>query len=318
MIECYKTGAEGTVKIERPEEGCWVNVVAPTDEERAFLVEELGIVKEFVAAALDDEERPRVDYDDDENQTLIIIDCPFIEAEADTKSRDIVQYDTHPLSFLFLPEMDMLVTVTALVNETIELYSGPRLGRINTNQRTRVFLLMLNNISLRYQVCLRSINRQFTASERELRAAMRNEELMQMLGFQNSLIYFSVSLKADEAVLTRIHKGRVIRMYEEDSELLDDVSIEFRQAIEMCTIYTEILEVTMDTFSSVINNNVNVVIRRLTVIMLLMAVPTIVFSFYGMNIDGLPGVESVWTPITIAIFACVITGFAVGSARRLR
>lgn len=318
MIECYKTGPEGTLKIERPEAGCWVNVVAPSIEEREWLKDELGVQPEFVAAALDDEERSHVDYDDDSNQTLVIVDCPFVEAKADTKSEEIVQYDTHPLSFLFLPEDDILVTVTMLVNETVEAFVSQRLQRINTNQRARLFLLMMLHISQRYQVYLRNINRQFTRSERELRAAMRNEELMQMLGFQNSLVYFSVSLKADEAMLTRINMGRVIRMYEEDTDLLEDVSTEFRQAIEMCTIYTDILEVTMDTFSSVINNNVNQVMRRLTVITLVMAIPTIIFSFYGMNIEGLPGVFSWWVPVIVAAVACIVAGITMWRIRSLR
>lgn len=318
MIECFKTCGQETVRVEAPEEGCWVNVVAPSEQERAWLCDELGILEEFVKAALDDEERPRVDFDEDANQRLIIVDCPFVEAEADTKSAGIVQYDTHPLSFLFLPEADMLVTVSALVNETVQLYTGQRLQRVNTNQRTRLFLLMLLNISYRYQLALRSINRQFTASERTLRESMRNEELMQMLGFQNSLIYFSVSLKADDAVLTRIQAGRIIRMYEEDAELLEDVAIEFRQAIEMCTIYTEILEVTMDTFSSVINNNVNVVMRRLTLIALVLAIPTIVFSFYGMNVEGLPFTGSWLVPVAFALASCALTMLLIWSSRRLR
>ena len=139
-----------------------------------------------------------------------------------------------------------------------------------------------------------------------------------MLGFQNSLVYFSVSLKADETMLARINKGRVIRMYEEDTDLLDDVAIEFRQAIEMCTIYTDILEGTMDTFSSVINNNVNQVMRRLTVITLVMAIPTIVFSFYGMNVDDLPGVFTWWIPFAVSVVACIAVGLIMRLSKVLR
>lgn len=318
MIQCYMTGPEGTVEVDRPVPGCWISVVAPTEYESSWLRDELGIMPEFVTAALDDEERAHVDYDDDSRQTLVIVDCPSVEDKADTKSREIVQYDTHPISFLFLPEADMLVTVTLVPNETIESYMTTRLHRINTNQRTRLFLLMLLHISQRYQVYLRNINRQFTRSERQLRSAMRNEELMKMLGFQNSLVYFSVSLKADEAMLLRVNMGRVIRMYEEDADLLEDVSIEFRQAIEMCTIYTDILEVTMDTFSSVINNNINLVMRRLTVITLMLAIPTIVFSFYGMNVEGMPGVFSWVVPICVAVLACVLTGVFIRFTKLLK
>lgn len=323
MIECFKTDAEGTKEIDNPEPGCWINVVTPTEDERDWLSDEVGIVPEFVTAALDDEERSRVDFDEDTNQRLIIVDCPVPVVEEDDAASEgepseVVHYETYPLTFLFLPEADMIVTVSVTDNEALELYSGPRLQRINTNQRTRLFLLMLNYISQRYQVYLRDINRQFTHIERRLRRSMHNKGLMQMLGFQNSLVYFSVSLQGDDAVLTRIQKGHIIRLYEEDSELLEDVAIEFRQAIEMCTIYTQILEGSMDTFSNVINNNVNLVIRRLTVIMLLMAVPTLVFAFYGMNVGVLPGDFSFWVPLLIAIVGCVVTGVAVSTARKLR
>lgn len=318
VIECYKTGPDGTVKVDQPTPGCWVSVVSPSATEREWLQSELGVMPEFVAAAFDDEERPHIDFDDDTRQTLVIVDCPFVEEEADTKSREIVQYDTHPLSFLFLPEQDMIVTVTTPRNETIDSFTNARLHTVNTNQRTRLFLRMMLHISQRYQVYLRNINRQFTRSERRLRESMRNEELMQMLGFQNSLVYFSISLKADETMLARINKGRVIRMYEEDADLLEDVSIEFRQAIEMCTIYTDILEVTTDTFSSIINNNVNQIMRRLTIITLVFAIPTIVFSFYGMNISFLPGMTDWWIPVVVALVACVVAGLVMWRARTFR
>ncbi len=318
MIECYKTSAGTTNVIEAPEPGCWISVVSPTADEREWLRNELGIVPEFVNALLDDEERSHVDYDDDTRQTLVIVDCPSIEDAADTVSPEIVQYDTHPLSFLFLPEQDMLVTVSLRHNLTIDSFVKNRLQRINTNQRTRLLLLMLLNVAHGYQVYLRNINRQFSHSEKELRGSMRNEELMKMLGFQNSLVYFSISLKADETMLARINKGRVIKMYEEDQDLLEDVQIEFRQAIEMCTIYTDILEGTMDTFSSVINNNMNQVMRRLTMITLMMAIPTIIFSFYGMNVEGLPGVYTSLIPVAVAVVAMVIAGLVIWKSRLLK
>ncbi|MGI6032948.1 MAG: magnesium transporter CorA family protein [Coriobacteriales bacterium] len=318
MIECYKTSAGVTQIIEAPEPGCWVNVVSPTSDEREWLRNELGIEPEFVNATLDDEERSHVDYDDDSRQTLVIVDCPSIEDAADTKSPDIVQYDTHPLSFLFLPEQDMLVTVALRHNLTIDAFVENRLQRINTNQRTRLLLMMLLNVAHQYQIYLRNLNRQFTRVERELRQSMRNNDLIKMLGFQNSLVYFSISLKADETMLQRIQKGRVIKMYEEDQDLLEDVQIEFRQAIEMCTINTSILEGTMDTFSSVINNNMNQVMRRLTLITLMMAIPTIVFSFYGMNIEGLPGVCSWIIPIIVAIVACIVAGIIIHRSKALK
>ena len=132
-----------------------------------------------------------------------------------------------------------------------------------------------------------------------------------MLGFQKSLVYFSTSLKADEATLTRIKSRHIIRLYEEDEDLLDDVFIEIRQAIEMCTIYTNILEGTLDTFGTIISNNVNLVMRTLTVVMLVFSIPTIVFSFYGMNVEGLPLITSWLFPLAVAVVAVVLALFVL-------
>ena len=299
MIECYKTKAGITQKVDHPEPGCWVSVVAPTAEERDWLSNKLGIVSEFVSAAFDDDERSRTDYDDDTQQALIIADCPFIEDEHEAEDATITQYDTHPLTFLVLPEQDMLVTVSLRENKTIQSFSSGR--RINTNQRTRLLLKMMLHIAHGYVTYLRNIERQFNANERILRRSMRNNELIKMLGFEKSLVYFSTSLKSTEATLARISAGRVVKLYEDDRELLEDVLIEIRQAMEMCTIHTRVLTGTMDTYGSVISNNLNITMRTLTIVTLVMSIPTIVFSFYGMNVDGLP-VATTWLfPLALSI-----------------
>lgn len=292
MIGCYKTTLENdryvTREIDAPEAGCWINVDTPTAEERDWLQSELGILPEFVRSALDDEESSHVDFDDDTGQVLIIVDCPFVEDASEAEDPDIVQYDTHPLSLIFLPETDLLVTVSLRDNEIINMFAEGRMRRMNTNQRTRMFLLMLLRISQRYIVYLRNIDRQFNRIESQLRLSMENEELIKMLGFEKSLVYFTTSLKADESTLAKVNSGRFIRLYEEDRDLIDDVFIELRQAMEMCAIYTNILDSTTDTFSSVINNNLNRTMRTLTIITVVLAMPTIIFSFYGMNTDVLP------------------------------
>ena len=132
---------------------------------------------------------------------------------------------------------------------------------------------------------------------------MKNEELIQMLGLEKSLVYFSTSLKTDEIVLNKIMRGKFIKLYEEDQDLLDDVLIEIHQAIEMCNIYSNILSGTMDAFASVISNNLNIVMKVLTVITIVMAIPNIIFSFYGMNVDGLP-IATTWLfPMVVAVIA---------------
>ena len=132
---------------------------------------------------------------------------------------------------------------------------------------------------------------------------MKNEELIQMLGLEKSLVYFSTSLKSDEIVLNKIMRGKLIKLYEEDQDLLDDVLIEIHQAIEMCNIYSNILSGTMDAFASVISNNLNIVMKVLTVITIVMAIPNIVFGFYGMNVNGLPLAQTWLAPMIVALIA---------------
>ena len=301
MIEIYKTTPEGvTKKIFSPEPGCWVNVVAPNEGQRAWLKTKSGIVPEFVAAALDDEETSHIDYDDDTEQVMVIMDCPMVESDKDLEDPTLTQYDTHPISVLFIPETDMMVTVCLQSNEVIKDFAAGKVRGMDTNRRTRFLLQLLLRISQQYQKYLLSIKRQFNKTEKTLRKTLHNDELIKMLGLEKSLVYFSTSLKAVEATIGKINSGRTIKMYEEDRELLDDVLIETRQAIEMAAIYTNILNGTMDAFGSVINNNLGIVMRRLTIITLGLSIPTIVFSFYGMNV-GLP-LDASWIfPAALAL-----------------
>ena len=322
MIQCFLTMPDGTHLIEHPERGCWVNVVNPTEDESRWLIDTLHIEPEFVRSALDDEERSHADYDDDSRQALIIIDCPFIEEAHEAEDRTIVQYDTHPLSFIFLPEHDCIVTISMKEdNDTIRAFSAGKVRQMNTRHRTKLLLQMLLHISKRYIACLRSIDRQFAANEKILRRSMNNSELIKMLGFEKSLVYFSSSLKSVESTIVRISSGRVVRMYEEDHDLLDDVLIEIRQATEMCSISASLLNGTMDTFSSIISNNLNLTIRTLTIITLVFAIPTIIFSFYGMNVEDLPGAtigHSWLIPFATSMVLCIGAAIFLFKSRFLK
>ena len=147
---------------------------------------------------------------------------------------------------------------------------------------------MLLRIAGKYLLYLKQIDKLSNYVEQQLHKSMKNKELIQLLGLEKSLVYFSTSLKSTETVLEKILRGRVIKLYEEDQELLEDVLIEVKQAIEMSNIYSNILSGTMDAFASVISNNLNIVMKVLTVITIVMSVPTMVFSFYGMNVLDLP------------------------------
>jgi magnesium transporter len=151
--------------------------------------------------------------------------------------------------------------------------------------------------------------------EKQLYKSLKNKELIQLLALEKSLVYFTTSLKADDVTLEKVMRGRIIKLYEEDQDLLEDVIIEIKQAIEMTNIYSSILTGTMDAFASVISNNLNIIMKVLTVITILMTIPTITFSYYGMNVDGLP-VAVWWFPIVLAAGITFI-GWLILRNRRL-
>lgn len=315
MIECLLTGANGTIeRVDDPCPGCWVNAVAPTEAERAWLETELGVLPEFVRSALDDEETSRVDYDEDERQIFVIVDYPVVgEDGAGVRPQSPLQYDTMPLTMVFLPEKGMFVTISILENEVVADLAGGRVRNVDTRYRTRFLLQMLLRVSQLYLVYLRRIDRLSSNTEAKLHASVRNEELIQMLNLEKSLVYFSTSLKSDELTLNKIAQGRIIPLYEDDQDLLEDVLVEVRQAIEMANIYSNTLSGTMDAFASIISNNLNIVMKVLSVITIVMAIPNIVFGFYGMNVelpfDGVPVLDNWAFPMLLAAACCLVAAW---------
>ena len=308
MLEFFKTLENGTTHhIDKVERGAWINCVSPSEEEKAFLINEIGVLPEFLKSSLDDEESSHIDYDDDYNQTLVIVDYPDCD---DTKSNNdefiTLQYKTNPMGIVILD--GYIVTISLYDNWSIRDMALGRIKGMDTRLKTRFLLLLLLRISQQYLVYLRQIDRISTKTETRLYQSMQNKELIQMLGLEKSLVFFSTSLKADEITLNKIMRGKFIRLYEDDEDLLEDVIIEVKQAIEMCNIYSNILSGTMDAFASVISNNLNIVMKVLTVITIVMSIPNIIFSFYGMNVEGMPFAQ-VWFPTVLALVACLIAIF---------
>ncbi len=304
MLDFYKTFEDQiTRKIDKPEPGCWISAISPTQEECDFLIQEIGVLPEFVKASLDEEESSHIDHDDDEGQTLIIVDYPNAD-EDEAVNDNTLLYTTLPLGVVMMK--GYIVTICLHDNLNIEDMAKGRIKGMHTDMKTRFLLLLLLKISQRFLIYLRQIDRVSLRTEKKLHQSMRNQELIQMLGLEKSLVYFSTSLKADEVTLNKIMRGKFIRLYEEDEDILEDVMIEIKQAIEMCNIYSNILSGTMDAFASVISNNLNIVMKILTVITIVMSIPNIIFSFYGMNVNGLPFASHWLFPTALAIIACVI------------
>lgn len=310
MLEFYRTDESGiTQKIGFPQPGCWISAVAPTHEERDFLIEKIGVLPEFVKSSLDEEESSHIDYDDDVDQTLIIFDYPNVNETADPingsgkeKRIDLAIYDPASWRGHF---KGYIVTISLYENSNVNDLASGRIKGVDTKLKTRFLLLLLLRISQRYLIYLRQIDRLSSRTERKLYQTPDNKELIDMLGLEKSLVYFSTSLKSDELTLSKIMRGRQIKLYEDDEDLLEDVMIEIKQAIEMCSIYSGILSSTMDTFANVISNNLNFIMQILTVITIVMAIPNIIFGFYGMNVSDLL-LPFAWFPLLIAIVACIV------------
>lgn len=296
MITYYKTCSNALTVTEQPQIGSWISVVEPTQNEIEKLIEEFGLDTGFVKSSLDEEESSRVEIED--NQTLIIVDTPY----AETQAENTILYYTLPIGIIITESY--VFTISSKENPVLtDLASGVVKG-LQTNLKTRFVLQLLLRITARFLQCLKQIDKISNALEQQLHGSMQNRELIQLLGLEKSLVYFTTSLKADDVTLEKILRGRVIKLYEEDQDLLEDVLIEVKQAIEMANIYSGILSGMMDAFASVTSNNLNMVMWRLTTITIIMAIPTMIYSFYGMNTTGLP-VAHTWFPTVISV---IITG----------
>ena len=277
-------------RLDSVQDGCWVNLTYPSEDELNTVAVTLGVEPTFLRAALDEEETSRIDTED--GQTLIIIDVPAVEKD------DAVEYSTLPLGIIVTQKH--IITVCLKESTILKDFQDGLVRNAETQKRTSFILYMLLQVAKRFLQYLKQIDKIYSYMERQLYKSQRNKELIQLLDLEKSLVYFNTSLKANEVTLEKILRGRIITLYEEDHDLLEDVLIEVRQAIEMANIYSSIISGMMDAFASVISNNLNVTMKVLSSITILLAIPNIIFGFYGMNITtGLPLDHFWWIPLAI-------------------
>ncbi len=282
MVKFYKTENNRIVALEEFESRCWVEMVNPTDDEVENIVALSGIPEGLIKAALDEEESARVEVDD--GATMYIVDSPMI---VDTEDGD--QYTTIPVAIIYNPKC--IVTVS-LNNDPILTGFHSNRTKVSTNKPVGFVLnFMLGNVK-RFSSLLKQIDKKSLRLQAELHKSMRNQELIELLDLQNSLVYFSTALSANSTVHGRLSRMESVQSNEEYRDLQEDVLIETKQAVEMCSIYRDILKTTMDAFSSVISNNVNHVVKRLTIITILVAIPTLIAGLLGMNIKLPFGMDS--------------------------
>lgn len=274
MVKFFLNDGEGKLqRSELFEKGCWVDMVNPTDEECGEIAALAGVPEDMIKAALDEEERARSEFD--EGCSMFILDCPVIEEGSNGDS-----YTTLPLAVIY--NGCCIITVSLKGNTVLKDFITGRESVRTASPVLFTLTFMLGNAT-RFLYCLKQIDRKNHRIQAELGRTMRNAEIVQLLDLQNSLVYFSTSLSANDRVHEKFFKTEAVADSEDYSDLYDDVSIENKQAIETCNIYKNILSVTMDAYGSVISNNSNDTMRKLTIITILLAVPTMIAGFWGMN-----------------------------------
>ena len=303
MVKYYMTDNRLIHEEDRISDGVWVQMVNPTIAEGQLISDELDIDIEDVLAALDEEESSRIELQD--GYTLILVDIPTTETrhEKDT-------YTTIPLGIILTN--DIIITVCTEDTPVLQAFINNRVKEFSTKKKLRFVYQILYRISVLYQSDLRIIDKKRTEIEERVGNDTEEEDLIALHELESTLVYFATSLRANGNVLDRLTRYKRLEQYPEDKELLGDVIVENKQAIEMTSIYRDIINGTRELMSSVIDNRLNNVMKYLTSITLVMAIPTVISGLYGMNVvpGGMPFAESIWRfgiICVITLIVCAVT-----------
>jgi magnesium transporter len=298
MIEIFKTTEGKLLKLNELVEGCWVAMTDPSATELLEIANSAGIDINHLRAPLDEEERARIEVED--NYTLILVDIPTLE-----KRNDKDRYVTIPLGIIVAEHY--LITVCLEDTPILRSFIDGRVRDFYTFKKTRFIIQILYRNASTFLQHLRTIDRKSEEVERKLHISTQNSELIELLELEKSMVYFTTSLRSNEMVFEKMLKLDTIKHYPEDEDLLEDLIIENKQAIEMANIYTGILSGTMDAFASIISNNQNIVMKFLAAITIVLSIPTMVASFYGMNFAHIPGGDSPHGFLIVTLASLLIT-----------
>lgn len=254
---------------------CWVDARNVTREDLAKLEKDFGIQPELIADIMDQDEQARIEKEDE--YTAIIVRLPVFDQNSE------VTYSAVPVGIILFG--DKIVTICQRSSDVLDDLTGHRIRDFSVKNKSAFVLNLMGRAALSYLRALKELNKKTAIIERELQESVKNNELVQLLSVQKSLVYFTTSLKTNELLLEKLQKSPFIHFKEDEQELLEDVLTDNKQAIEMANIYSSILTGTMDAFASVISNNLNRVMRRLTIVSIVLMIPTLISSFFGMNVD---------------------------------
>jgi magnesium transporter len=283
------------------EKKTWIDVRSVTREDIKVLEDEYHVLEEHILDILDQDEMSRIEPDDD--YTLFIFRLPIFNPEND------VNYLTVPLGIVLFP--DKIITICWTDCEVLKDISSNRVKNLSIDDFISFILKIMSRTDISFLRYLKEINRRTITIQGELQMSVKNNELIQLFNLEKSLEYFTTSLKSNQLFIEKLYKTKRFPLDEEQRDFLDDIAIDNRQAIEMTDIYSNILSGMMDAFASVISNNLNIVMKRLTVVSLVLNVPTLIVSFFGMNIQ-LPFANSGWIG-TICVSSICLVGTCLAS-----
>lgn len=298
MVKYYRTDDKKIREVEGIASGTWIQMIHPSVAEGQKIADELDVDIEDVLAALDEEESSRIELQD--GYTLILVDIPTTETRHDKEA-----YTTIPLGIILTS--DEIVTICTEDTPVLQAFLNNRVKEFSTKKKLRFVYQILYRISVLYQSDLRIIDKMRTEIEERVAEDTEEVDLIALHELESTLVYFATSLRANGVVLDRLTRYKRLEQYPEDKELLGDVIVENKQAIEMTGIYRDIINGTRELMSSVIDNRLNNVMKSLTIITLVMAIPTVVSGIYGMNVN------SKWVPLanTAHGFGIIITAIIV-------
>ncbi|MDP8226795.1 MAG: magnesium transporter CorA family protein [Candidatus Celaenobacter polaris] len=279
MIKVFKTTNGKFIEKDQYdllEENIWVYLVSPSHDEIELITTSFDIPKDFIEDPLDENESPRMELED--GKRLLIIQSPYFQDDEEAA----IKFITLPLGIILTEKC--IITVSSKDDDVLQNLIKGRVKNFSTTKRNRLILQILSRTATVYLNYLKKINRISNTIEAQLENSMNNERLMDLLDLQKSLVYFATSLRSNQAVMEKLSRLDMFTKFEEDEDLLEDMIIDNKQAIEMTSIHANILRSTMEAFSSMISNNLNKVMKFLTSITIILMLPTLISSIYGMNI----------------------------------
>lgn len=278
MLKIFKTSTieKKIKKVKRITVDTWLELTSPTNDEIDKVVEKTLVDKDLILKMLDDEERPRVEQSG--NATLIVIDTSYLE-----KDEKGSNYKTYPLGII-ITDNNYVITVSSKRIELLNDFKKNKVKDFRTAKKTRFLIQILLRTSNYYLRALKQVYNDMEEAEQVLKKSTENKDLINLLEVEKTLVYFITSLKANDLVLEKLSKGTILPLYEGDLDLLEDAIIENKQAIEMSTIYRDILSSITDTYATIVSNNLNYIMKFLAGATIVLSIPTMISSFLGMNV----------------------------------